>query len=94
MEQSRRKYGATFKAKVALAALRGDQTINESSGVLAPFFSSLVLIFCVLSHCCSFQRTFYPSVRRSLYLPIVSLNFRPKCAPLSLTVYNAAHHLG
>jgi len=29
MKQSRRKYGATFKAKVALAALRGDQTVSE-----------------------------------------------------------------
>ena len=29
MKQSRRKYGAAFKAKVALAALRGDQTISE-----------------------------------------------------------------
>ncbi len=29
MKQSRRKYGAGFKAKVALAALRGDQTISE-----------------------------------------------------------------
>ena len=29
MNQSRRKHGATFKAKVALAALRGDQTISE-----------------------------------------------------------------
>ena len=29
MKQSRRKYGASFKAKVALAALRGDQTISE-----------------------------------------------------------------
>ncbi len=29
MKQSCRKYGATFKAKVALAALRGDQTISE-----------------------------------------------------------------
>ena len=29
MKQSRRKYGAGFKAKVALTALRGDQTISE-----------------------------------------------------------------
>ena len=29
MKQSRRKYGAGFKAKVALAALRGDPTISE-----------------------------------------------------------------
>ena len=29
MKQSRRKYGAAFKAKVAVAALRGDQTISE-----------------------------------------------------------------
>ncbi len=29
MKQSRRKYGASFKAKVAVAALRGDQTISE-----------------------------------------------------------------
>jgi transposase len=29
MKQSRRKYGAKFKAKVALAALRGDQTVSE-----------------------------------------------------------------
>ena len=29
MKQSRRKQGRAFKAKVALAALRGDQTISE-----------------------------------------------------------------
>ena len=29
MKQSRRKHGAAFKAKVAVAALRGDQTISE-----------------------------------------------------------------
>ena len=29
MKQSRRKHGATFKAKIALAALRGDQTVSE-----------------------------------------------------------------
>ena len=29
MKQSRRKHGAAFKAKVALAALRGDQTVSE-----------------------------------------------------------------
>ena len=29
MEQSRRKHGAAFKAKIALAALRGDQTVSE-----------------------------------------------------------------
>ena len=29
MKRSRRKYGAAFKAKVALAALQGDQTISE-----------------------------------------------------------------
>ena len=29
MKRSRRKHGAAFKAKVALAALRGDQTISE-----------------------------------------------------------------
>jgi transposase len=29
MKQSRRKYGAKFKAKVALAAVRGDQTVSE-----------------------------------------------------------------
>ena len=29
MKQSRRKRGAAFKAKVALAALRGDQTVSE-----------------------------------------------------------------
>ena len=29
MKQSRRKHGRAFKAKVALAALRGDQTISE-----------------------------------------------------------------
>ena len=29
MNQSRRKHGAAFKAKVALAALRGDQTVLE-----------------------------------------------------------------
>ena len=29
MKQSRRKYGAKFKAKVALAAVRADQTVSE-----------------------------------------------------------------
>tara|TARA_Y100000310_G_C20435355_1_gene693453 strand:+ start:140 stop:424 length:285 start_codon:yes stop_codon:yes gene_type:complete len=29
MRQSRRKHGSAFKAKVAVAALRGDQTISE-----------------------------------------------------------------
>ena len=29
MKQSRKKYGSKFKAKVALAALRGDQTVSE-----------------------------------------------------------------
>ena len=29
MKLSRRKHGAAFKAKVAVAALRGDQTISE-----------------------------------------------------------------
>ena len=29
MKQSPRKHGAAFKAKIALAALRGDQTISE-----------------------------------------------------------------
>ena len=29
MKQSRRKHGAAFKAKVAQAALRGDQTVSE-----------------------------------------------------------------
>ena len=29
MKQSRRKHGGAFKAKVALAALRGDQTVSE-----------------------------------------------------------------
>ena len=29
MKQSRRKHGAAFKAKIALAALRGDQTVSE-----------------------------------------------------------------
>ncbi len=29
MKQSRKKHSPTFKAKVALAALRGDQTISE-----------------------------------------------------------------
>ena len=29
MKQSRRKHGRAFKTKVALAALRGDQTISE-----------------------------------------------------------------
>ena len=29
MKRSRRKHGAAFKAKVVLAAIRGDQTISE-----------------------------------------------------------------
>jgi len=29
MKQTRRKHGAAFKAKVGLAAVRGDQTISE-----------------------------------------------------------------
>src|SRR5271170_1758322 len=29
MKQTRRKHGATFKAKVALAAIKGDRTIAE-----------------------------------------------------------------
>ncbi len=29
MKQSRRKHGAAFKAKIALAALLGDQTVSE-----------------------------------------------------------------
>ena len=29
MKQSRRKHGAAFKAKIALAALRVDQTVSE-----------------------------------------------------------------
>lgn len=29
MKQSRKKYGSKFKAKVALATLRGDQTVSE-----------------------------------------------------------------
>ena len=32
MKQSRRKHGRAFKAKVALAALRGDQTISDVKG--------------------------------------------------------------
>ena len=37
--------------------------------------------------CGAFMGTFYLPVRSSLYLPTVSINFRPKCVPLSLTVY-------
>ena len=37
--------------------------------------------------------TFYPPVRSSLYLPTVSINFRPKCVPLSLTVYRASQFI-
>ena len=36
-----------------------------------------------------FQGTFYPPARSSPYLPIVSVNFRSECVPLSLTVYTA-----
>ena len=32
MRQGRRRYGAEFKAKVALAAVRGDRTIAELAG--------------------------------------------------------------
>ena len=32
MKQSRQKHSATFKAKVALAALKGDRTVGELTG--------------------------------------------------------------
>jgi transposase len=32
MKQSRQKHSATFKAKVALAALKGDRTVGELAG--------------------------------------------------------------
>ena len=32
MRQGRRRYGAEFKAKVALAAIRGDRTLAELAG--------------------------------------------------------------
>jgi hypothetical protein len=42
MKQTRKKHGAAFKAKVALAAIKGDRTIAERRGwngveELAPF---------------------------------------------------------
>ena len=35
MSRKRRNFGATFKAKVALAAVRGDKTTAELAGKLA-----------------------------------------------------------
>ena len=32
MKQSRQKHSATFKAKVALAAIKGDRTVGELAG--------------------------------------------------------------
>jgi transposase len=32
VEQSRQKHSATFKAKVALAAIKGDRTVGELAG--------------------------------------------------------------
>ena len=46
MKQSRRRHGRAFKPKVALAALRGDQTIDVpvfSDGTNRPRYSSLLL---------------------------------------------------
>ena len=36
MKQSRQKHSATFKAKVALAALKGDRTVGELASEFSP----------------------------------------------------------
>ena len=36
MKQSRQKHSATFKAKVALAAFKGDRTVGELAGEFSP----------------------------------------------------------
>ena len=40
MKQSRQKHSATFKAKVALAALKGDRTVGGASRISAEIYGS------------------------------------------------------